>query len=265
METVLRLPRRLLIVIGVVGAAATLGTTQAEGAGRRELGRDATAFVLTRRGTVISSNWSGYAVHKRRTTFTDVQGSWVQPSATCPTSQRQYASFWVGIDGFNSNSVEQIGTDADCAGRNRPKYYAWYEMYPAPLSKINLSVSPGDRISPEVSVSGSTFTLSVTNKTTDRTFSTTADATARLSSAEWVAEAPSGCTPSSCTVLPLADFGTARFSGSYATGNGHTGSISDSAWGHDRIVMETSSGTVKARPSSLSSDGTAFSVAWRHS
>ena len=42
-----------------------------------------------------------------------------------------YAAFWVGLDGYTSKSVEQLGTDSDCTNVNSPSYYAWYEMYPA--------------------------------------------------------------------------------------------------------------------------------------
>ena len=47
-----------------------------------------------------------------------------------------------------------------------------------------------------------------------------------ISSAEWIAEAPSTCSQglSSCTPLPLADFGTVQFtSASATTTDGHTG------------------------------------------
>ena len=55
------------------------------------------------------------------------------------------------------------------------------------------------------------------------------------SSAEWIAEAPSQCdSTSSCTPLPLADFGTVQFTGASATANGHTGSIDDSNWSSQR-------------------------------
>lgn len=43
-------------------------------------------------------------------------------------------------------------------------------------------------------------------------------------------------------MLPLANFGTVNFSGSYTTGNGHSGSISDAAWSNDQIVMVTRQG-----------------------
>jgi peptidase A4-like protein len=217
-------------------------------------------------GSAASTNWSGYAAFASGTTFTDVKGSWVAPSVTCPSGKAQYSSFWVGIDGYNSNSVEQTGTDSDCSGKNRASYYAWYEMYPAASVQISsLAVHPGDTMSAEISRSGTTYTLTIRNATTGRSFTTTkSQAGLANSSAEWVAEAPSLCR-ASCQIQPLANFGTVNFSGSFATGNGHTGSISDSAWTNDSITMVTNGGTVKAQPSALSSSGTAFSVTWKHS
>src|SRR5580700_4003897 len=66
---------------------------------------------------VESTNWSGYAVTTATgSTFTNVNGSWIVPTANCSSSGVQTAasSFWIGIDGFNSSTVEQIGTDSDC-------------------------------------------------------------------------------------------------------------------------------------------------------
>jgi hypothetical protein len=193
-----------------------------------------------------------------------VKGTWTQPSASCPSNKRQYSSFWVGIDGYNSNSVEQTGTSADCIGKNRPSYYAWYEMYPNPPVNLSMTVSPGNVMSAEVSVVGTSFTLTITNVTTGASFTTTQTlSSAAKSSAEWVAEAPSSCFHT-CTVLPLANFGTVNFSGSFTTGNGHTGSINDTAWSNDQITMVGNGGAVKAQPSPLSGDGQSFSVTWKH-
>jgi Peptidase A4 family len=212
------------------------------------------------RGVAYTTNWSGYAA--KNTTFTDAKGSWVQPAVSCTSNKRQYSSFWVGIDGYASNTVEQIGTDSDCVGRGA-SYYAWYEMYPAGSVQIsNFPVSPGDTISAEVSVSGTSFTLTLTSSRSG-TFTTTQSlSTAAKSSAEWVAEAPSSCFVN-CSVLPLANFGTVQFSGSYATSSGASSPIS--SFSNDNIVMETNRGTVKAAPSGLSPDGTAFSDTWHHS
>jgi len=194
-----------------------------------------------------------------------VKGTWVQPAASCPSRKAQYSSFWVGIDGYNSNTVEQTGTDADCTGKNHPAYYAWYEMFPNPPVNLSMTIAPGNTMSAEVSSSGSTFTLTITNVSTGGSFTTSQTlSSAARSSAEWVAEAPSSCI-FQCQGLPLANFGTVNFSGSYTTGNGHTGSINDGAWSNDQIVMVTNGGRVKAQPSPLSPDGTSFSVTWKHS
>jgi len=211
-----------------------------------------------------SSNWAGFAAFERRTTFSAVRGRWVQPTATCNTNKTQYASFWIGIDGYNSNTVEQIGTDSDCVGHT-PTYYAWFEMFPAPPHTISgVAIHPGDRIVTRISASNHRFSLVLTNATTGKSFQTREKlVTAEQASAEWIAEAPSGCTSQSCRVLPLANFGSIDFTGSYTTGDGHQGSISDPAWRHDRITMAGSHGT-KATTSPLDTTGTRFSVDWQH-
>src|SRR5262249_52127531 len=108
--------------------------------------------------STTSTNWSGYAVTGANGSFTSVSASWTQPTATC-SHRNQYATFWVGLDGFNSNSVEQTGTDSDCSGRT-PVYYGWYEMFPAFPVNFSNPVRPGDAMSASVTFSGSsTFTL----------------------------------------------------------------------------------------------------------
>ncbi len=205
-----------------------------------------------------STNWSGYA--NTGTTFTDVKGSWTQPSVTCSPGQTAYSSFWVGIDGDTTSTVEQTGTDSDCSS-GTPTYYAWYEMYPkfpVNLSTSSYPVAPGDSMSAEVQYNGSgRFTLTISNNTRHWTFTTNQTSRkARLGSAEWIAEAPSGAGG----VLPLANFGTVNFTNCTANGV----SISSNP-NPDAITMVTSSGTVKAQPSSLGSGGTSFSVTWKHS
>ena len=254
--------RRVLVVTTLVVALFPIAVTA--GSAAVVNGRPAVVRHLGN-GAAASTNWSGYAAFASGTTFTDVKGSWLVPAVTCPSRKAQYSSFWVGIDGYNSSSVEQTGTDSDCAGKNRASYYAWYEMYPAASVQISLAVHPGDTMSAEVSRSGNTYTLVITNVTTGGSFTTTKTQSGLAdSSAEWVAEAPSLCR-ASCQIQPLADFGTVNFSGSFATGNGHTGSISDGAWTNDSITMVTNGGTVKAQPSALGSNGSAFSVVWQHS
>ncbi len=212
--------------------------------------------------TASSTNWSAYAVTGANGAFTDVQGSWVQPTARCGSRQTAYSSFWVGLDGANSNSVEQLGTDSDCQ-RGRPTYYAWWEMYPNPsvtLSTSSFPVSPGDTLTAHVHYNGGSYTLTESSSR-GWTFTTTQSGSFTNSSAEWIAEAPSSCG-FTCTVLPLANFGTVNFSNS--TANGKTiGSYGSSVW--IAITMVTNNGTVKASPSALNGSGNGFSDTWHHS
>lgn len=171
-----------------------------------------------------SSNWSGYSVVGPDGSVTGAHGSWVVPSVTCSAGQSQYSSFWVGIDGFNSSSVEQTGTDSDCSS-GRPQYYAWYEFYPQASFLINSSaigtIAPGALITADVTFSGGgLYTVTLTNGGKHFTISSTASA-AKGSSAEWIAEAPS----SSGGVLPIANFGTVGFSSNSAKVSGVTGSL----------------------------------------
>jgi hypothetical protein len=215
-----------------------------------------------------SLNWAGYAVNGSAGSVADVKGSWVVPAVTC-NGGTQYSSFWVGIDGYSSSTVEQTGTDSDCSSGS-PRYYAWYEFYPKPSFKItSMTVHPGDNMSAEVKYTGKgQFTVTITDVTTGKSFSKSAKVnSAQRSSAEWIAEAPwSG------GVLPLANFGVATFgvdytgiaSTNYATVNGISGSMG-SFGSLESTTMVNNNGNVKAQPSSVSADGTSFSVQWASS
>jgi hypothetical protein len=198
-----------------------------------------------------SSNWSGYAVTGGR--YTTVTSTWVQPSVTC-SGGTAYSSFWVGIDGDTSGTVEQTGTEADCNG-STPVYSSWYEMYPKFPVNYSNPVAPGDHFTGTVSTDGKgNFTLTLSNTTRGWTQSVAKRLkNAKLASAEVIAEAPS----SSGGVLPLANFGTVSFSG--ATVNGAL--LTSSTPGLDAITMQSGS-TVKAQPSGMSNGS--FTVTWKH-
>src|SRR5207237_2764707 len=125
-------------------------------------------------GSFQSTNWSGYAVTGASGSVSDAKGSWTVPAiqGTCP-STNQYSSFWVGIDGFSSGTVEQTGTDSDCQN-GVPTYYAWFEFFPHPLFLINgLTITPGDHMTAEANFNGR-FTVTITDTTTGVSFSTSA-------------------------------------------------------------------------------------------
>jgi Peptidase A4 family len=177
-----------------------------------------------------------------------------------------YISFWVGIDGWTSSKQERIPTAMAPVHPN----YAWYEFYPKGSVNISsITVAPGDKISAAVTYGGSEFTITLTNETTGKSYSKSSKVSgAKRSSAEWIAEAP--CCTRSGGILPLSDFGTVYFGDDY-TGVSSTNDATDSsvsgaigAFGSNvyESIMVSTSGADEAVPSSLSSDGTSFSVVW---
>ena len=200
-----------------------------------------------------SSNWSGYDVTGGR--YTTVSASWTQPAVNCSVTPSGYSSFWVGLDGDTSNTVEQTGTEADCSS-GQAVYSGWYEMYPKFPSNYRDTVAPGDHFNSTVSTDGKgNFALTLSDTTRGWSHTTSARLkNAKLASAEIIAEAPS----SSGGVLPLSDFGTVGFTSASVNG----ALLTSSTPGIDPITMASGS-TVKAQPSSISNGS--FSVAWKHS
>jgi Peptidase A4 family len=212
---------------------------------------DATGGV---RNLQESANWSGYAAHAGRHLYHSVSASWVEPRATCTTGD-QFAAFWVGLDGYSSKSVEQTGTDSDCNGAT-PRYYGWFEMFPAAPVNFRNTVEPGDHMSASVTFSGvEKYTLVLTDTTRHWTHTVVRrNATLARSSAEVITEAPaSGATGA---VLPLANFGTVRYSLIRING------VVLKKESPTRIIMVNSSGLRMDSTSLLGNLGGAFSNTW---
>lgn len=211
-----------------------------------------------------SLNWAGYAVTGGTGSVSQVSGSWVEPAVSC-TRATTYAAFWDGIDGYNSNTVEQGGTLAECV-HGHASYYAWYEFYPAASVEISsITVHPGDTIAVTVSFSSSTslFSITVTDGSQSYTQSGSVSGAAR-SSAECIAERPTV----GGRLASLADFGSAKFGhdltasiGCAATVNGATSNFG----GFSSVVainMINKSGRTLASTGTLSSDGSSFVETW---
>ena len=207
---------------------------------------------------VESTNWSGYA--DTSSTFSTVTANWTEPSASC-TSTTSLAAFWVGIDGYSSDSVEQDGTLIECY-LGHAYQYTWWEMYPTnDIQVVGSTLAAGDSVSASVVRSGTSYTLKVTDSThTADSFSTTQTCSSCAnSSAEWIAEAPSG----SSGVYPLSHFSTWTASAATVTGSSGAGVIS--SYTDDEITMIDSASRVKAQPGALNSSGNGFSVTWERS
>lgn len=171
--------------------------------------------------TVASSNWSGYAVTGRPGAFRSVSASWVQPQAHCAgVAGHRFAAFWVGLDGFNSRSVEQTGADSDCR-HTTPTYYGWYEMFPAAPVFFRNPVRAGDHMSASVTFRGAGLGYALVLRDSTRRWTQTIikhQGGLARSSAEVITERPASVTASGVVFLPLADFGTIRYAGSRVNG-----------------------------------------------
>ncbi len=223
--------------------------------------------IKLRDGT--SENWSGYAAatglkNPQAGAVSMVSGTWTVPHITS-SKDATYCSIWVGIDGYGSGSVQQIGTEHDW-DNGKEEHYAWFEMYPKyPHQLKGFPVEPGDVISASVTYQGNnTYKLVLNNHTksvttTVPTSHTVAPGTKR-SSAEWIVEAPATADG----VLPLANFSNVTMTDCQATINGKTGYIDQGSWQAELLNMEAKKGTMKAATSDLKNDGKDFSVTWKH-
>jgi hypothetical protein len=138
--------------------------------------------------------WGGYVATGGQ--YTTITGSWTQPQVTCNTQNDLFAP-WVGIDGYGSQTVEQVGVQVDCSSGS-PVTSPWYEMYPADPVYWPDQVNPGDSMTGSVNDNGDgTYTLTLTDNTLGWTETTTqAISGAQDASAEAVIESPSQSYPS---------------------------------------------------------------------
>jgi hypothetical protein len=204
----------------------------------------------------------------------------VQPALTCEGPGRSYSAFWVGLGGFapHARALEQTGTESDCIG-GRDVAYAWYELVPAGEVKLRLNVHPGDRMAASVAVTGTRVVLHLRDLSTGRSSQRVLGMRAPdVSSAEWIAEAPSECDEGGhCRTLPLANFGTASFQDAQTrTRAGRTGTVSGRGLSVTALTLQSggvslgvagsafaSASTVEVVPGPLLESGGSFTVTYK--
>lgn len=210
-----------------------------------------------------SFNWSGYAdTASKHGTFTKVSGAWTTPSVTC-SAEDQITSDWVGLDGFNSNTVEQLGTISWCF-QGTPTYFTWYEMFPAGTVEVGTTVKPGDKIAASVTRTGTSYALKLTDSTTSgnniSVTKTCAATTCFDTSAEWISERPSF----SIGIVPQAHYNAFKLTSGSVTANGKTTTIG-SGLGVNSVTMIDATQTYNLNTVSALTGGNAFSTTWKNS
>jgi hypothetical protein len=230
------------------------------------LGTATTAVVTLSVAPESTTNFSGYiSFASPGQSFSAVSASWTVPTVTCQPGETSWAAQWPGIG--DGSSVAQDGTETDCFN-GVPNYWAWYEMYgdqavnggyAVPLSGSTYPVQPGDVMTGSVSLSGTTWLLTIADATQNWSSETQiAQPTPGMSqgSAEWMVEDPNGCSPQ-CDVL--AQYSPVTFSHATATGGGLTGPISS----FPVTVMEIDqNSTLLATSGQLNATGDGFTDTW---
>lgn len=236
---------KFIKVMSAHAPAVGRGGWVSPGAQRRGATKGANGSVTS----VQSINWSGYADSESgSSTVTLASGSWTVPDVQCPTppyqNQDAFVANWVGIDGYSTPTVEQLGSAAQCF-MGVKYYYVWYEMYPSNTVEEGTTAcmhdntdcpQPGDQISASVTVTpaGSgenNYKLTLTDHSNSQeSFSITqqcAAATCADASAEWIVERPATQPPPPAPVqiLPLAYFGKTFFSSGNVVSGGKFSSI----------------------------------------
>jgi Peptidase A4 family len=247
-------------------------------AGRAPASARARAATTTADITDVGSlNWAGYAVWGKRLTFTSVRATFFVPYAQCArTKSGTLSSQWVGFDGFEggSDSVEQAGIAADCSAAGKASYYAWYEMFPLPETRLKLAVKAGDSVTAAVTYNAvqASFKLDVIDNTRGAQTSVLhkcpdvkvggAKLRCLRDSAEGISETPAVRSGKKLIIAALTDYGAVSFNTLFVTdAAGFGAGPVSSAWQTTKIVeLRSSGGPVVALPTPT--EGATFDTYW---
>jgi hypothetical protein len=227
-----------------------------------------------------SYNWSGYAQWTTTDgTFKGVADTWTVPTVNTSLSGDQFSSDWVGVGGFEDNSLVQDGTEADNIN-GHAHYDAWTEILPAAEVVLpDLPIHPGDQIySITIETGHNVWDMEVMDLTTGQSGSRSVHYDSSGASIETVHERP--CIADDCTSLSdlanLTDTTNVTFDpGLYTTSYPGSLEASYSTAGWTPLMSKASGATVYrmfmvndtdsaviASPSTPSTDREGFSVAY---
>lgn len=172
-------------------------------------------------------SWAGYVVVAPSSSrVTGVAGGWTVPRVSCalPGHRSTEAAEWVGVDGYNTTTVQQAGTETACI-KGRPTYYAWVEMFAANAKNAGTQrdlgvdaypVQPGDSMYATVTApigGDGRWQLAITNLTEGWAYRAALRASEKVAehTAEWIVERPTMPGGASKQV-PLSHIGVVGFS-----------------------------------------------------
>jgi hypothetical protein len=189
--------------------------------------------------------------------FTAISGSWTVPNASGVAGETTADATWIGIGGVTTSDLIQTGTQNTVNANGTQTSSGFYELLPGDSITVpNFIVSAGDVITANLTeLAPSEWTITLSDTTTDITFTKTVTYDSSLSSAEWIEEDPSY---SSYRQVPFDDFGTVNITSAATTENGT--SLTMGASDAQEITMVDRDDLPVATPSAMGSDGESFSV-----
>ena len=212
---------------------------------------------------ILSNNWCGYIIEDNFEdpsphSIDNVGGTWEVPALN-PTDENTYCAIWVGIDGFNSPSVQQMGTSHNWVNGQQINF-AWFQLFPSSGFYLpSFPVEIGDAIGVFIQhLNDDLFFLYIINYTKNVFAKVPERAShaplAQRISAEWILERPT----QDDSFLPLADFNTFPFFKCMATVKGVLTPIFNPLSHQNKFIFMKTNETVFSYP--LGIDPSSFVV-----
>jgi hypothetical protein len=224
-----------------------------------------TSFLMNPLGqATVSLDWAGYTVTTSslnpQPVLIGVNGSWTVPTVSASIGDT-YSAAWIGIGGQleGDSTLIQVGTEHDSIS-GQPEYSAWYELLPNDSVTITtINVSPGDEITASINLTDSNtneWIVEINDVTQGQEFSENFFYVSSKLSAEWVVERPTVGNHLST----LADFGHVTFTNASARTDTSVEKINDFSF--SQVIMQDRQNRQLVTVSSLSSDGSSFTVSY---
>jgi hypothetical protein len=214
---------------------------------------------------LTSLDWAGYVVTsdfaQPQPVIVGINGSWAVPRVNV-SQGNTFSAAWIGVGGQaeGDDTLIQTGTEQDSIGGSET-YSAWYELLPSDAVTIStVHVSAGDEITASINLVDSAtnlWSIEIEDITTSQTFKKNFFYDSSRLSAEWIVERPAVGISSFST---LANFGSVAFTDSRITMNNTVETISNFPF--SRVIMENQQNRRLVTVSSLSGDGSSFTVTY---
>ena len=210
--------------------------------------------------SIVSLSWAGYQISsnfdKPQPEILQINASWIVPKVNTSAGD-SYSSAWIGIGGQFDKTLIQVGTEHNSVN-GREVYDAWYELLPDYAVRLSdIQVFAGDKIITSINLINSDtneWNIQITDATNGQAFNKNVFYNSTRLSGEWIVERPTVNNQ----ISTLSNFGSITFTDSYANVNHVIGTIGN--FQYSQIHMTNSQGTQLASVSSISTNGSSFTV-----